>query len=69
MNPATILTTSRLLWAPVFAYLFLAAMIILGGTLSGLAQGNYAGLVAMAVLDFSLATALLASGRLFWTHR
>ena len=50
-------------------YLFLAAMIILGGTLSGLAQGNYAGLVAMAVLDFSLATALLASGRLFWTHR
>jgi hypothetical protein len=50
-------------------YLFLAAMIALGGTLSGLAQGNYGGLVAMAVLDFGLATALLASGRLFWTHR
>ena len=50
-------------------YLFLAAMIVLGGALSNLAQGNYGGLAAMAVLDFSLATALLGSGRLFWTHR
>ncbi len=50
-------------------YLFLVAMIILGGTLSRLAQGHYGGLMAMAVLDFSLATALLGSGRLFWTHR
>jgi hypothetical protein len=50
-------------------YLFLAAMIVLGGTLSRLAEGNYGGLMAMAVLDFSLATALLGSGRLFWTHR
>jgi len=50
-------------------YLFLVAMIVLGGTLSRLAQGNYGGLMAMAVLDFSLATALLGSGRLFWTHR
>ena len=49
-------------------YLFLVAMIILGGSLSRLALGNYAGLMAMAVLDFSLATALLGSGRLFWTH-
>ena len=46
-------------------YLFLAAMILLGATLSGLAQGNYVGLLAVAVLDFSLATALLASSRHF----
>jgi hypothetical protein len=50
-------------------YLFLAAMIILGGTLSRLAVGNFGGLMAMTVVDFSLATALLGSGRLFWTHR
>lgn len=50
-------------------YLFLLAMIILGGTLSRLAQGHYGGLTAMAVLDLSLATALLGSSRLFWTHR
>jgi len=50
-------------------YAFLAAMIILGATLSALAIGNYSGLIAMAVLDFSLATALLLSGRRFWTHR
>lgn len=47
-------------------YLFLTAMIVLGGSLSGLAQGNYGGLFAVAVLDFSLATALLGSGRRFW---
>lgn len=50
-------------------YLFLTTMIILGGTLSRLAEGNYAGLLAMALLDFSLATALAAGGRPFWTHR
>lgn len=50
-------------------YLFLATMIILGGTLSRLAVGNYAGLMAMAVLDFSLATALVWSSRCFWIHR
>jgi len=50
-------------------YVFLIAMIALGATLSRLATGNYAGLLAMATLDFSLATALLGSGRLFWTHR
>jgi len=50
-------------------YLFLVAMIVLGATLSRLALGNYGGLLAMAVLDFSLATALLGSGRLFWTRR
>jgi len=60
--------TIWLAYRPGF-YLFLVAMVALGGTLSRLAQGNYGGLMAMAVLDFSLATALLGSGRLFWTHR
>lgn len=50
-------------------YAFLIAMIALGATLSRLAAGNYAGLLAMATLDFSLATALLGSGRLFWKQR
>ena len=50
-------------------YLFLTTMIILAGTLSRLAEGNYAGLLAMALLDFSLATALAAGGRPFWRHR
>ena len=50
-------------------YFFLAAMVFLGGTLSALAKGSYGGLFAVAVLDFSLATALLGSSRLFWTHR
>ena len=50
-------------------YPALAAMIFCGAMLSRLASGNYPGLVATAVLDFSLATALLASARLFLTHR
>ena len=50
-------------------YVFLAAMIILGTTLSRLAVGNVGGLMAMTIVDFSLATALLGSARLFWTHR
>lgn len=49
-------------------YLFLVAMIILGATLSRLASGNYAGLIAMTVLDFSLATALFGSSRHFLGH-
>ena len=50
-------------------YVFLAAMIILGTTLSRLAVGNFGGLMTMTIVDFSLATALLGSARLFWTHR
>lgn len=55
-------------YRPAF-YVALIGMIVLGATLSKLAAGNYAGLTATAVLDFSLATGLLASSRLFWTHR
>ena len=63
--------TSPKIWAayrPGF-YLALVLMIAAGGTLSRLAQGNYGGLVAVAILDFSLAMGLLGSSRLYRTHR
>ena len=47
-------------------YLFLAAMVLLGATLSRLAVGNYAGLIAVVILDVSIAVALLGSLRVFW---
>ena len=49
--------------------LFLAAMIILGSTLSRMAHGNYPFLIAMAILDFSLATALFGSSYVFWQQQ
>ena len=49
--------------------IFLAAMIMLGATLSRMAQGSYPSMMAMVVLDFSLATALLGSSHVFWRHQ
>ncbi len=49
---------------PVF-YVFLTAMVLLGATLSRLAMGNYAGLIAMVILDISIGIALLGSMRSF----
>jgi len=49
---------------PTF-YIFLTAMVLLGATLSRLALGNYPGLMAMVVLDISIAIALLGSMRTF----
>jgi len=49
---------------PAF-YVFLAAMILLGMTLSRLATGNYTALIAVVVLDISIAIALLGSMRPF----
>ena len=49
--------------------LFLAAMIIIGSTLSRMAHGNYPFLIAMVILDFSLATALLGSSLVFWKQQ
>ena len=49
--------------------LFLAAMIIIGSTLSRMAHGDYPFLIAMATLDFSLATALLGSSVMFWKQQ
>ena len=49
--------------------LFLAAMIIIGSTLSRMAHGNYPFLIAMVTLDFSLATALFGSSLVFWKQQ
>lgn len=49
--------------------LFLAAMIIIGSTLSRMAHGNYPFLIAMVTLDFSLATALFGSSFVFWKQQ
>ena len=49
--------------------LFLVAMIVIGSTLSRMAHGNYAFLIAMVTLDFSLATALLGSSHVFWKQQ
>ena len=49
--------------------LFLAAMIIIGSTLSRMAHGNYPFLIAMVILDFSLATALFGSSLVFWKQQ
>ena len=49
--------------------LFLAAMIIIGSTLSRMAHGNYPFLIAMVILDFSLATALFGSSVVFWKQQ
>jgi hypothetical protein len=55
------------LWAfyrPRF-FLFLALMISMGATLSQAAQGDYPMLIAVAILDLSVATALLGSSPTF----
>jgi len=50
-------------------YVFLAAMILLGATLSRQAAGNYTALMALVILDFSIAIALLGSMRAFLLHK
>ncbi len=47
-------------------FLFLAAMMALGASLSHLAHGNYHFLLAVATLDLSIAIALLGSSIVFW---
>ena len=49
-------------------YVFLTTMVLLGATLSRLAAGNYPALMAMVILDISVAIALLGSIRVFWQH-
>ena len=49
--------------------LFLAAMIITGSTLSGMSHGNYPFLIVMAMVDFSLSTALFGSSYVFWQQQ
>ncbi len=52
---------------PIF-YVFLTTMILLGATLSRLAIGNYAALMALVILDISIGIALLGSMRVFSKH-
>lgn len=49
-------------------YVFLTTMILLGAFLSRLAVGNYPGLIALVILDISIAVALLGSMRVFSQH-
>ena len=46
-------------------FLFLGVMILLGATLTPLAQGNFPLAIFVIALDFSLATALLGSSLVF----
>ena len=50
-------------------FLFLAIMITTGATLSRLAHGNFPFLFSVAVLDLSIATALLGSSIVFWQEK
>ncbi len=48
---------------------FLLLMIITGTTLSKLAHNNYPLLIGVAVLDFSIAIALIGSSYIFWINK
>jgi len=50
-------------------FVFLAAMITTGVTLSRLAHGNYYFLIGVTILDFSIAIALLWSSSIFWKQK
>jgi hypothetical protein len=47
-------------------YFFLLAMIILGSFITRSVHGNYAALITTAIIEISLATALLGSSDCFW---
>jgi len=47
-------------------FIFMFSMIFLGSFLSRLAQDNYAMLIIMAIVELSVATALLGSSNCFW---
>ena len=50
-------------------FIFLFTMIALGHFLSGQAHDNYPMLIIMAVVELSIATALLGSSHCFWKKR
>ena len=50
-------------------FFFLALMIFAGASLSRMAHGNYGFLIGVAIVDLSIATALLTSSYVFWTRR
>jgi hypothetical protein len=50
-------------------FVFLACMIVLGSMLSHAAHNNFTYLICMAILDFSLAVALIGSSYVFWIFK
>lgn len=50
-------------------FLFLATVIAFGASLSRLAQGNYPFLLGVALLDITIAVALLGSSFVYWEER
>lgn len=50
-------------------FLFLAAMIAIGATLSRLAHGSHGFLIGVAILDLSIGTALLGSSFIYWQKK
>ncbi len=50
-------------------FLFLAMMIVAGVTLSRMAHNNYIFLLSVAILDISIATALIGSSYIFWKQK
>ena len=50
---------------PLFL-VFLAAMILTAKVLTDLTEGDYAGTLGVAVLDFTIGVALLGSAHVFW---
>jgi hypothetical protein len=47
-------------------FMFLLTMVVLGLMVSAKAHGNYMLLISMAVIEISIATALLATCNCFW---
>ena len=50
-------------------FLFLTIMIVTGATLSRVAENNYIFLISVAILDISIATALIGSSYVFWKEK
>ena len=50
-------------------FIFLLSMILLGSFISRLAHGNYPVLITMAIVEISIATALLGSSNCFWKQK
>ncbi len=50
-------------------FVSLLGMILLGATLSRLADGNYPMLISVGIIDLSIGTALLVSSQAFWRSK
>lgn len=70
LNRIRLLNTPKVwqFYRPQF-FIFLMSMILLGSYLSKLAQGNYIMLVSMAIIELSIAIALLGSSHCYWKKR